>query len=100
MRLTRSGWIWNRARTRWTRPPSTCAFRSFPGPNSESTKPQSRCTRCWICTANIPTFISITSGTVHDVNILDEILPEAGAFYVMDREYVDFERLYVFTLSA
>src|ERR1017187_10275118 len=41
---------------------------------------------------NIPTFISITSGKVHDVNILDEILPEAGAFYVMDRGYVDFER--------
>jgi hypothetical protein len=49
---------------------------------------------------NIPTFISITDGKVHDVNILDQILPEAGAFYVMDRGYVDFERLYVFTLSA
>jgi hypothetical protein len=49
---------------------------------------------------NIPTFIRITSGKVHDVNILDEILPEPGAFYVMDRGYVDFERLYVFTLSA
>jgi hypothetical protein len=49
---------------------------------------------------NIPTFISITEGKVHDVNILDEILPEAGAFYVMDRGYVDFERLYIFTLSA
>ena len=49
---------------------------------------------------NIPTFISITDGKVHDVNILDEILPEAGAFYVMDRGYVDFERLYIFTLSA
>ena len=49
---------------------------------------------------NIPTFISITSGKVHDVNILDQILPEAGAFYVMDRGYVDFERLYIFTLSA
>jgi hypothetical protein len=49
---------------------------------------------------NIPTFISITSGKVHDVNILDEILPEAGAFYVMDRGYLDFQRLYVFTLSA
>ena len=49
---------------------------------------------------NIPTFISITDGKVHDVNILDEIVPEAGAFYVMDRGYVDFERLYVFTLSA
>ena len=49
---------------------------------------------------NIPTFISITDGKVHDVNILDEIMPEAGAFYVMDRGYVDFKRLYVFTLSA
>ncbi len=49
---------------------------------------------------NIPTFIRITDGKVHDVNILDEILPEAGAFYVMDRGYVDFERLYMFTLSA
>ena len=37
---------------------------------------------------------------MHDVNILDEILPEAGAIYVMDRGYVDFERLYVFTLSS
>jgi hypothetical protein len=49
---------------------------------------------------NIPTFISITNGKVHDVNILDEILPEAGAFYVMDRGYVDFERLYGFTLRS
>ncbi len=49
---------------------------------------------------NIPTFIRITDGKVHDVNILDEILPEPAAFYVMDRGYVDFKRLYVFTLSA
>ncbi len=49
---------------------------------------------------NIPTFISITAGKVHDVKILDQISPEAGAFYVMDRAYLDFERLYVFTLSA
>src|ERR1700704_2824396 len=49
---------------------------------------------------NIPTFIRITDGKVHDVNILDEIMPEAGAFYVMDRGYIDFERLYVFTLSS
>ena len=49
---------------------------------------------------NIPTFISITDGKVHDVNVLDEIVPEPGAFYVMDRGYVDFERLYQFTLSS
>jgi hypothetical protein len=49
---------------------------------------------------NIPTFIRITEGRVHDVNILDEIMPEAGAFYVMDRAYVDFERLFFLTLSS
>jgi DDE family transposase/uncharacterized protein DUF4372 len=49
---------------------------------------------------NIPTFIRITDGTVHDVNILDEFLPETGAFYVMDRGYIDFERLYVFTMCS
>jgi hypothetical protein len=49
---------------------------------------------------NIPTFIQITDGKVHDVNILDEILPEAGAFYVMDRGYIDFERLFIFELSS
>src|SRR5438105_8191271 len=49
---------------------------------------------------NIPTFIRITDGRVHDVNILDEIMPEAGAFYVMDRDYVDFERLFFLTLCS
>jgi len=49
---------------------------------------------------NIPTFIGITDGKAADVTMLDEIVPEAGAFYVMDRGYIDFERLYVFTLSA
>ena len=49
---------------------------------------------------NIPTFIRVTSGDVHDVNLLDEILPEAGAFYVMDRGYIDFQRLFVFTLRS
>jgi len=49
---------------------------------------------------NIPTFIRITDGKTHDVNILDEFLPEPGACYVMDRAYVDFERLFVFTLCS
>jgi transposase len=49
---------------------------------------------------NIPTFIHITDGKVADVNVLDELLPEAGAFYVMDRGYIDFERLYRFTLES
>ena len=46
---------------------------------------------------NIPSFIEITEGTLHDVNILDILVPEPGSFYIMDRGYLDFERLYVFT---
>lgn len=46
---------------------------------------------------NIPTFIHISDGKLHDVNALDLLTLEPGAFYVMDRGYVDFERLYVFT---
>jgi len=42
----------------------------------------------------IPTFIHISDGKMHDVNVLDLLLPEAGAFYVMDRGYVDFSRLF------
>ena len=49
---------------------------------------------------NIPTFIRISNGKTHDVNILDEITPEPGAFYVMDRAYVDFKRLFAFTLCS
>lgn len=43
---------------------------------------------------NIPAFIHITSGKVHDVAVLDELIPEPGALYVLDRGYVDFARLY------
>lgn len=46
----------------------------------------------------IPSFIRITDGLVHDVNILDEIIPEPGAFYVMDRAYLDFSRLHTLHL--
>jgi hypothetical protein len=49
---------------------------------------------------NIPAFVHITNGKMHDVNVLDQIVPEAGAFYVMDRGYIDFERLFVLTLSS
>ena len=45
----------------------------------------------------IPTFIRMTPAQVHDVNVLDHLTPEAGAFYVMDRGYLDFERLHRWT---
>jgi IS4 transposase len=43
---------------------------------------------------DIPTFIWITDGKVHDVNVLDHLIPEPGAIYIMDRAYLDFHRLY------
>ena len=49
---------------------------------------------------SIPTNVYVTGGQVHDVNILDQLLPEAGAFYLLDRGYVDFARLYVFAQAA
>jgi hypothetical protein len=49
---------------------------------------------------SIPTFIRITTGKVHDVKILDQLPLEPGAFYVMDRGYVDFERLHRFNLAS
>ncbi|MDI6794187.1 MAG: IS4 family transposase, partial [bacterium] len=48
---------------------------------------------------NIPSFIEITEGKVHDVNILDLLVLEPGSFYVMDRGYLDFSRLYVLSKS-
>jgi hypothetical protein len=44
---------------------------------------------------NIPSFIHVSDGKLHDVNVLDMLIPEPGAFYVMDRGYIDFARLYV-----
>lgn len=44
--------------------------------------------------SNIPSFIEITDGKIHEVNILDILIPEAGSFYIMDRGYLDFVRLY------
>lgn len=49
---------------------------------------------------NIPCFVHISSGKLHDVNALDLLILEAGAFYVMDRGYIDFARLYVFQQNA
>jgi hypothetical protein len=43
---------------------------------------------------DIPTFIWITDGKVHDVNVLDHLIPEPGAIYIMDRAYLDFQRLF------
>ena len=49
---------------------------------------------------DIPTFLHISDGKLHDVNILDLLPLEAGAFYIMDRAYLDFERLYRMNLCG
>src|ERR1035438_411036 len=92
--------IWTRASMRWTQRPSICAWRCFPRPDSGGARRRSRCTPCWTLRGNIPAFVHITDGKVHDVNVLDQIAPEAGALYVMDRGYIDFERLFVLKLGA
>jgi Domain of unknown function (DUF4372)/Transposase DDE domain len=49
---------------------------------------------------NIPSFIHISDGKMHEVNILDQLVPEPGAFYIMDRGYLDFERLHRMHLAG
>jgi len=49
---------------------------------------------------NIPCFVHVSHGKMHDVNVLDQLLIEPGAFYVMDRGYLDFKRLYRFTTGS
>jgi hypothetical protein len=49
---------------------------------------------------NIPSCVTVTEAGVHEINILDELVPEAGAIYIMDRGYLDFERLYALHQEA
>ena len=49
---------------------------------------------------SIPCFIRVTEGNVHDVNLLDQLILEPRSFYILDRGYIDFARLYVFTLHS
>ena len=62
--------------------PSTCAYPSFRGYCFAQPK------------SNIPIFIHISDGKLHDINVLDLMIPEPGAFYIMDRGHVDFEHLF------
>jgi hypothetical protein len=48
---------------------------------------------------NIPSFIHITDGSVHDVNVLDILITEIGAYYIIDKGYIDYERLYSLNLN-
>lgn len=66
----------------------------FPWANFRTTKAAVKLHTLLNLRGNIPEFIHISDGKLHDVNVLDILIPEAGAIYVMDRGYVDFKRLY------
>jgi len=66
----------------------------FPWAHFRSTKAAVKMHTLLDLRGNIPSFIHISDGKLHDVHALDLLLPEAGAIYVMDRAYVDFARLY------
>jgi len=67
----------------------------FPWARFQSTKGAVKMHTLLDCVALSPLSLRFPMEKLHDVNILDEILPEAGSFYVMDRGYLDFERLHV-----
>ena len=69
-------------------------FSVFPWALFRSTKSAVKLHTLLDLRGNIPSFIHISEGKLHDVNALDMIIPEAGSFYVMDRAYLDFERLF------
>jgi hypothetical protein len=69
----------------------------FPWANFRKTKGAIKLHTLLDLRGNIPTFIHISDGKLHDVNVLDILPIETGSFYVMDRGYVDFRRLYVFS---
>ena len=70
------------------------SLSTFPWANFRKTKSAIKLHTLLDLRGNIPTFIHISDGKLHDVNVLDELIPEPGSFYVMDRGYLDFARLY------
>jgi Domain of unknown function (DUF4372)/Transposase DDE domain len=68
----------------------------FPWAPFQSTKAAIRLHTLLDLRGNIPTFIHISDGKVHEVSVLDQLLPEPGAFYILDRGFIDFARLYRF----
>lgn len=72
----------------------------FPWARFQSTKAAVKLHTLLDLRGNIPTFIHISDGKFNEVRVLDQLVPEAGAFYVMDRGFLDFERLYRFHLEG
>ena len=72
----------------------------FPWADFRSTKAAVKMHTLLDLRGNIPSFIHVSNGKMHDVHALDLLTPEAGAIYVMDRAYVDFERLHKLHLAG
>ncbi|MCY4591267.1 MAG: IS4 family transposase, partial [Alphaproteobacteria bacterium] len=72
----------------------------FPWARFRSTKAAVKLHTLLDLRGNIPAFIHITDGKAHDINALDVLVPEPGAFYIMDRAYLDFARLHILHLSG
>ena len=75
---------------------SSCVCLCFPGPSSGNEKAPWNLHTLLDLRGNIPSVVIITPGSVHDVNIIDELIIEARAIYIMDRGYLDFTRLHQF----
>ena len=75
-------------------PPSIFVCRCFPGPSFRQAKGAVKMHTLLNLQGNIPEFILISDGKLHDVNVLDHLVPVPGAYYVMDRGYLDFARLH------
>ncbi len=72
----------------------------FPWARFRSTKSAVKLHTLLDLRGNIPTFLHISDGKLHDVNVLDILLPDPGAFYIMDRGYVDFARLSILHMAG
>src|SRR6516162_1545358 len=95
MRWRASGWNSPKRPMRSIRHQSLCACRFSRGRLSAPPRLPSRYTRCSICAGRSRASFVSPDGKLHDVNVLDLLIPEPGAIYVMDRGYLDFERLHV-----
>src|SRR5664280_2609025 len=83
----------------WIPQPSICALRCFPGPGFGDARPPSSCIPCWTCAATFPRLFALLRARCM-TSICSTRSCRKPAFYVMDRGYVDFERLFVLTLSS
>ena len=77
----------------WIPPPIDLCLSLFPWATFRRAKAAIKLHTLLTLQGNFPTVIIITPGSVHDVNVLDQMVWEAGSFYIMDRGYLDFARL-------